>query len=175
MTITSVRDFIRNSNLFEQIQANSFATHFGVTLERIPQSPGCVGDYIVTSVSELSFALQDEVGPLLNRTLEFKNDKTSLKYNSFFVEFESTSDWWNSKYESGHQKAINSGCLLCLNSGRDMYIFNQESFEELCSYSVGIRQTKFRSNGNRPESRSKGMIIPLKSARVCVSFLYRMP
>ena len=171
----SVREFIRTATLFEQIQANSFAHRFGVTLESLPQSRGIVGDYIITSVTEQSLELQDKVGPLLNRKIEFKNDKTSLKYNSFFVEYESTSNFWNSKFESGHQKAISENCLLCMNSGRDVYIFNEESFAEMCTYSIGVKQTKFRSNGNMPGSRTKGMIIPLKDARVCASFVYRMP
>ena len=172
----SVRDFIDQETIFESIQKQNFEEHFGVKMERINQGSGVVGDYFITETSKLTQNVELNLGhALLHRIVEFKNDKTSLKYNSFFVEYESTSDSWQTKRESGHVKAINHGCLLCINSGRDMYIFNRESFNEMLAYTTHTLQTKFRSNGNHPDSRTKGKIVPLFAARLTAVEIYRMP
>ena len=175
MTIL-VRDFIRQESGFELIQRRNFEEHYGVRMERITQTAGITGDYIIVQTSEATRVLEEKVGySLLNRKVEFKNDKTSVQYKSFFVEFETTSNNWGTKQESGHVKAINQGCLLCINSGRDMFIFNEAAFNRILPYCTHIRQTKFRSNGNHPDSRMKGKIIPLWAARINAIEIYRMP
>ena len=157
----------------ESRQATGFATHFGVVLERVEQGPGIVGDYRVTTTSKKTEELETLLGySLLDKLVEFKNDGTSLTFKSFYVEFEQTVDYWNSRSKSGHVKAIDAGCLLILASGNDSYVFDDSCFEEFLKGTIREQHTKSRSNGNQPTCFTRGKIVPLKWARKTAKTLY---
>ena len=163
------------SEITERAQAAFFSTRFGVDMERIPQGPGIVGDYIVLQTSEHTQELENALGyPLLGRRIEFKNDKTSVKYNSFFVEFEQTSDFWTTRKTSGHALAIQENCVLVLSSGTRCFVFNEHSYAMFMKGITRVLSTKFRSNGNSPASFTHGKVVPIKRAVEEASFLYNM-
>ena len=159
----------------ERHQADGFRDRFGVELERIPQGPGVCGDYLVIGTTEHTEELEHALGySLLGRKIEFKNDKTSLKYKSFFVEFQQTSDSWVHKKQSGHELAIEKGCVLVISSGSRCFVFNKSAYVEFVKGITRVLCTKFRSNGNRPDSFAKGKIVPLVRAERTASFTYNM-
>ena len=114
------------SEIAEREQAMYFSRRFGCDLERVQQGPGVCGDYLVLQTSEHTRALELKLGDsLTNKLLEFKNDIASLKTKNFYTEFEQTSDFWNSRKQSGHDLAISQGCILVLSSGPKCFIFNE--------------------------------------------------
>ena len=163
------------SEIVERKQADYFGQRFGVDLERIPQGPGVCGDYLVMDTSEHTKELEERLGyPLEGRRIEFKNDMASLKYKSFYVEYEQTSDFWNTRKSSGHDLAVGMGCVLIISSGPICFVFNATAFAEFVKGVTRERTTKFRRNGNSPGSYTRGKIVPLEVALKTASFVYNM-
>ena len=163
------------SYVTEKKQAADFSAKFGVELERLPQGPGVAGDYEIVNTSEHTLALEKALGfPVLGKVLEFKDDKTSLKYGTFFVEYEQTSDWWMSRKPSGHELAMAKGCILVISSGPRNFVFNQTQYAELVKGVTRILSTKFRSNGNNPGSFTHGKIVPVARAVETASVVYNV-
>ena len=166
---------MRNCEVFENRQAHSFCAQFGTELERIPQGVGVVGDFTVVQTSGETNKLEQLLGPLIGRRIEFKHDKTSTKYKSFFVEIEQTCDGWQTCRPSGHQKAIEMGCILIITSGSDCYIFDEESYFRLIACKIKTIGTKKGSNGNRMGCHTRAYIVPLKDAKRISPLIYTMP
>ena len=163
------------SEVVEREQAAYFSLLFGVDLERIPQGPGVTGDYRVVETSEHTEALEEMLGyPLTGKLIEFKNDIASLKYNSFYVEYQQTSDFWFTRKQSGHDLAIARGCVLVVSSGPKCFVFNETAYAEFIEGVTRERTTKYRKNGNAPGSYTRGKIVPLKVAEHTASFVYDM-
>ena len=166
---------INLSEIFERWQSVCFAEEFGCTLEKLPQGPGITGDYLITETSVRTKPLEMKVGSLVGRRVEFKNDKKSLQYKSFYIEFEQTSDFWVTTKRSGHHKAVLAGDLLVINSGNDCYIFDEKEYFKLISYTLRVVSTKTGANGNQPGCYTKGKIVRLRRARQVCSHFYEMP
>jgi len=163
------------SEVVERQQAQYFSLIFGVDLERIPQGPGVCGDYLVVETSEHTEELERRLGyPLTGKLIEFKNDIASLKYNSFYVEYEQTSDFWWSRKQSGHDLAIASSCVLVVSSGPRCFVFNKSAYAVFIEGVTAERTTKYRVNGNSPGSYTRGRIVPLKVAENTATFVYNM-
>ena len=157
----------------ERAQAEEFCLRFGVDLEPVPQGTGIVGDFVVLATSDRTRELEERLGyKLLARRIEFKDDKTSVKYKSLFVEFESTSDFWATRHSSGHAKAVLDKCVLVVANGPRSLIFNEQSFARLVEGATKTLSTKFRSNGNLPASFAHGKIVPIDWALKAASFVY---
>ena len=163
------------SEVVERAQAVDFGLRFGVDLERIQQGPGVTGDYRVVETSEHTKKLERQLGyTLTGKLIEFKNDIASLKYNSFYVEYEQTSDSWNTRKQSGHALAVARGCVLVVSSGPKCFVFNQTSYAEFIKGVTRERTTKYRANGNEPGSYTRGKIVPLKWAEHTATLVYDM-
>ena len=170
-----MKAFFAVSEEREVVQSLDFAQRFGLDLERVPQYPGVVGDVRVVSSSDFTRDLETALGGTLERKLvEFKSDNASVNLKTFFIEYESTSDGWTTRRPSGHEKAITSGCILVLSSGPRCLVFNLASYTKLIDGVIRERTTKFRKNGNRPNSFTRGRIVPLKHAIKVASFVYKM-
>jgi len=163
------------SEVVEREQAVYFSLRFGLDLERIPQGPGVCGDYRVIETSGYTEELESRLGyPLTGKLIEFKNDKASLKYNSFYAEYEQTSDFWNTRKPSGHDLAIARDCVLVISSGVRCFVFNAESYAVFIKGVTAERTTKYRVNGNSPGSYTRGRIVPMKVAENTATFVYNM-
>ena len=161
------------SEVEEHRQAADFSLRFGVILQRIPQGPGVTGDFLVTQTEERTQTLENALGyPLLQRRIEFKSDNASKRTKNFYVEFEQTCDGWGIRYPSGHEKAINDGCVLVISSGKKTFVFNEESFEEFKRGTIMERTTQYRKNGNAPEAFTRGYIIPVRVADATANAIY---
>jgi len=170
-----MQSFFAVSEVSERKQSEHFSQRFGCDLERIPQGVGVVGDYIVLKTSDFTKDLEWELGyPLQGRLIEFKDDKASLKWNTFYVEYEQTSNSWCTRRSSGHEKAILEGCILIISSGPLCLVYNKVSYIKLIAGAVRERTTKFRVNGNNPSSFTRARIVPVKHALECASFVYNM-
>ena len=157
----------------ERAQAEEFCLRFGVDAQPVPQGAGITGDYIVSATTERTRELETQLGyPLLGKRIEFKDDKSSLKFNSFFIEYESTSNSWATRQPSGHAKAVLDGCVLVISSGARSFIFNKQAYARLVEGATKTLSTKFRSNGNLPASFTHGKIVPLPWAFKAASFAY---
>ena len=166
---------MKRSEIFERKQAHGFCSLFGVKMDKIPQGCGVVGDYCVTETSEKTKELEKKVGPLVARRIEFKHDKTSVKFKSFYIEIEQTNDYWVTKNPSGHHKAITEGCLLIIQSGNDCYIFDEESYFRLIGCSTKTIGTRTGSNGNPKGSYTRARIVPVEDGRRISPCVYEMP
>jgi len=163
------------SEVAERAQATDFSLRFGVDLERVPQGPGVCGDYRVLETSGHTQELERRLGyPLTHKLLEFKNDRASLKYDSFYVEYEQTSDFWNTRKRSGHDLAIARGCVLIVSSGQRCFVFNKSAYTVFIEGVTRERTTKYRVNGNSPGSYTRGRIVPLKVAERTATLVYDM-
>ena len=157
----------------ERAQAEEFCLRFGVDVEPVPQGAGIVGDFVVLGTSDRTRELESRLGyDLLGKRIEFKDDRTSVKYKSLFVEFESTSDFWATRRISGHAKAVLDGCVLVVANGPRSLIFNEQTYARLVEGATKTLSTKFRSNGNLPGSYSHGKIVPLCWAVNTASLVY---
>ena len=112
-----------NSRIHETLQSTIVENKFNIILESIKQGPGVVGDY---KIKQNSVAFQTMFPNI--EVIELKHDKTSVAYNSFFCEYEQTSDGWFTTNKSGHLKAVNEGCLLIIQSGSCFYCFTATTF-----------------------------------------------
>ena len=163
------------SDVVERAQAAYFSINFGVDLERIPQGPGVCGDYLVVEASEHTKELESRLGyPLTEKLIEFKNDIASLKYNSFYVEYEQTSDFWETRKQSGHELAIARDCVLVVSSGPRCFVFNASAYTVFIKGVTAERTTKYRVNGNSPGSYTRGRIVPLEVAENTATWRYNM-
>ena len=163
------------SEIRERAQAAYFSRRFGCVLEKLPQGPGVCGDFLVTKTSPKTSPLEDKLGyPLLGRFIEFKDDISSVKWKSFYVEFEQTSSSWRSRSPSGHEKAINEGCVLIISSGPKCFVYNKSSYSQLIEGVSNIKTTDPGRNGNRPNSFTRARIVPLKHAAKTACFIYNM-
>ena len=163
------------SAIVERAQALYFSRRFGVRFAHLPQGPGICGDYEILETSYQTRELEKKLGfPLLGRYIEFKNDKTSLQYNSFYVEFEQTSDFWYSRKPSGHELASTKGCVLIISSGSRCFVFNRGAYIEFVKGVTRVATTKYCSNGNPPGCFTRGKIVPIDRAMETASFLYNM-
>ena len=170
---------IRRSAPYELLQADSFRAEFGVVLEERPQAPGVCGDYRITSTSEATLPLEKAVGhSLLGHKVEFKNDKTSVDYKSFWVEYATLNK--GVVKESGHVKAAREGCLVVITSGlaapgREVYVFTGASLLNMVANHTRYKlKTKPGANGNPPGFFSLGKVVFLGDAKNCVDFRYTM-
>ena len=157
----------------ERAQAEEFCLRFGVDAEPVPQGAGIVGDFVVLGTSDRTRELESRLGyDLLGKRVEFKDDRTSVKYKSLFVEFECTSDFWATRRTSGHAKAVLDGCVLVVANGPRSLVFNEHSFARLVEGATKTLSTKFRSNGNLPASFTHGKIVPIDWALKAACFVY---
>ena len=155
-----------NCNLHENTQAKLFENRFNIVLEKIAQGPGVVGDYKII-VNSPDF---QSLFPGFN-VIEFKHDKTSVKYKSFFCEYEQTSDFWSTRRMSGHYKAIQQNCLLVIRSGVRFFCFTKETFMPLFEKSNVDRVTMRHSNGNGSGCYTRGRIIKIKDSSDVFNFI----
>ena len=167
--------FFRVSEVTEREQAQKFTQRFGVDLEKVPQAAGVVGDYLILKTSGFTNELEAQLGyPLAGRLVEFKDDKASVKRGTFFIEYEQTSDSWCTRRASGHEKAILEGCVLVMSTGSLCLVYNEASYKTLIEGVLRERTTRFRKNGNRPDSFTKGRIVTVEHAISCATFMYDM-
>ena len=170
-----MRRHMRLCESFELLQSESFASRFGCKLEKIKQGPGITGDFLIVSTSSKTKELEKHTGPLLHKKIEFKNDKTSIKYKTFYIEYEQTRDSWFTTKISGHEKAaLIDDCLLIITSGSDCYAFIKESYLNLIKYSIRTLCTRNGANGNVRGCKTRGRIVPIKDGRKACSYFYKM-
>jgi len=163
------------SEVVERAQAAHFSHRFGVDLEKVQQGPGVCGDYLVLETSGHTQELEKCLGyPLTGKLIEFKNDRASVKYDSFYVEYEQTSDFWNTRKPSGHDLAIARDCVLVVSSGPRCFVFNASAYAVFIEGVTRERTTKYRVNGNSPGSYTRGRIVPMKVAVRTATFMYDM-
>ena len=167
------------SGIFEQIQATAFSNLFCVDLEHNEQGPGVCGDFICsgTSVGDKSnrFALETALDfSILGRKVEFKHDKAAERTGRLFLEYEQTSDDWQTKKKSGHEKSILEGNILVITTQGECFVFNKLSYNALVARTLYKRTTTHRKNGNRPESYTQGRLVSVSAARECASYVYQM-
>lgn len=163
------------SEIRERAQATYFSRRFGCVLEKIQQGPGVCGDFLVTKTSPKTSPLEDKLGyPLHGRLIEFKDDISSVRWKSFYVEFEQTSSSWRTRSPSGHEKAIKEDCVLIISSGQKCFVYNKPSYSQLIENVSNTKTTSRGRNGNRPNSFTRARIVPLKRAAETACFMYNM-
>ena len=162
------------SKLKEILQAADFETHFAVKLREIPQGPGVTGDYVVR---ESSTKLDEIMGePCLNKRIEFKYEKMSNKTGNVFCEFRQTSDAGCTFKKSGWLKAIDDGCILCvqLHANRECpyLLFDEAAFEVLLNSAFRQTRTTRCSNGNPLTLHQWGHLIKTHLALAAAKYAF---
>ena len=152
--MTTITQHFYNSKVHESIQARLTENFFEIELEPIHQGVGVVGDYTVIKNSEKFSTLFPNI-----TIIEFKNDKSSVVYNSFYCEYEQTKDGWYTCNPSGHLKAIQANCLLVIQSGREFFCFDKETFMSLFEQATVEKTSRMNIYGNHNGCYTRARIL----------------
>ena len=166
----TLQNFFNSTTVYEARQAAALKKHFELEIKKIPYTPGCAGDYEIVKRSKKYNDL------FSNSIIEFKSDKMSRKTKHFYMEFEQTSNGWDTKKNSGHQLAIDKGCLLVIGVFEDFYCFDKTQFDLMIN-SVEHEQTctRRRKNFNKDGMGTRAWRVPVKWASEFCNYHFTAP
>ena len=162
-----LNDFMETQETREAIQANVFAEHFGIRVEKIDYRLKS-GDFKVIQRSDLFDTWFDGYD-----TLEFKNDGKAKYSDNLYIEYEQTFNGWVSKKASGHKLAIDQGHLLVISINEENLVFNSTDFNRMInSGEFPTRTTTRNKNGNVDGMYTRAMLIHIDIGRKLATYKF---